>query len=214
MDDRMIARFKKDESGMTLVELVVATAMLGVVMTIFGSVLASVQRSVVVNERYSRANDQARLALEQLDRELRSGNVILDPASAIPTYTGNAPAYYRLIVYTQSNLPTRGQAVCEIWHITTADELQARRWVPGADTWLTSWLTVAEDIVNRSTNTRAFELNADPLKGNRTVDVHLMVNPDYGGSPERTIEIQASLTGRNTSYNYPTTICATLPAAA
>jgi prepilin-type N-terminal cleavage/methylation domain-containing protein len=209
----IIERLSDDERGMTLVELLVATAMLGVVTTIFGSVLVSVQRSVVVNEQYSRANDEARLAIQQLDRELRSGNVILDPASTISTYTGDAPAYYRLIVYTQSNAPSRGQAVCEIWHIT-GGELQARQWIPGSDTWFTSWRTVAENIVNRSTNTQAFRLNSDPLKGNRTVDVHLMVNPDYSGHPERTIEIRVSLTGRNTSYNYPTSICMTLPSAA
>jgi type II secretory pathway pseudopilin PulG len=197
---------------MTLVELMVATAMLGIVTTIFGSVLTSVQRSVVANEQYSRANDQARLAVEQLDRELRSGNVILDPSSAIATYTGDAPAYYRLVVYTQSNAPTRGQAVCEIWHITNS-QLQTRQWIPGSNTWLTSWLVVADSIVNRTTSTQAFRLNSDPLKGNRTVDVHLMVNPDYAAHPERTIEIKASLTGRNTSYNYPTSICTTLPSA-
>ena len=210
---RNLERLRRGDAGMTLVELMVATAMLGVITTILGSVLASVQRSVVVNQRYSEANDQVRLAIDQLDRELRSGNVILDPSSAIPTYTGDAPAYYRLIVYTQSNSPTRGQAVCEIWHIT-GGTLQARQWIPGSSSWLTSWRIVAEHIVNRSTNTHAFRLNSDPLKGNRTVDIHLMVNPDYSDNPGGTIEIKASLTGRNTSYNYPTSICTTLPSAA
>ena len=43
---------------MTLVELVVAMSMLSVVLLIFTSVLASVQRTVVENQRYSEANDR------------------------------------------------------------------------------------------------------------------------------------------------------------
>lgn len=199
------------EDGMTLVELVVAMSMLGVVLLIFTSVLASVQRTVVVNQRYSEANDQARLALQQLDRELRSGNVISDPADAITGYTGGAPANQRLLIYTQTNLPTRSQAQCELWQITSGEELQVRRWVPGSSTWATSWRTVAESVVNRSTGVSAFTMNTDPLKGDRTLDVRLQLNPDLAGSPNRTIEIRASLTGRNTSYNYPTNICQTLP---
>jgi prepilin-type N-terminal cleavage/methylation domain-containing protein len=201
------------QAGMTLVELVVAMAMLSIVLLIFTSVLASVQRTVVVNQRYSEANDQARLALQQLDRELRSGNVITDPADAISGFTG-APAYQRLLIYTQANLPTRGEAQCEIWKITSDHELQVRRWIPGASDWETSWVTVAESVVNRSTSVNAFTMNTDPLKGERTVDIHLQVNPDLDANPGRTIDIKASLTGRNTSYNYPTNICLTLPSAA
>ncbi len=201
------------ERGMTLVELVVAMSMLSVVLLIFTSVLASVQRTVVVNQSLSQANDQARLALQQLDRELRSGNVITDPANAIAGFS-DAPAYQRLLIYTQVDLPTRGQAECELWKITSSRELQVRRWIPGAATWTTAWRTVAEDVVNRETGQHAFEMNADELKGERTVDIVLQVNPVFDDTPTRTIELRASLTGRNTSYNYPTNICQTLPAGA
>ena len=197
------------EHGMTLVELVVAMSMLGVVLLIFTSVLASVQRSILVNQRYSEANDEARLALQQLDRELRSGNVINDPATPPTGYTANQT----LLIYTQASLPTRGEAQCEIWKVTTGGELQVRRWIPGASTWETSWRTIVDSLVNRSTGVNAFTMNSDPLKGERTVDIVLQVNPAYADHPDRTIEIQASLTGRNTSYNYPTNICQTLPSA-
>jgi prepilin-type N-terminal cleavage/methylation domain-containing protein len=203
---------RRDERGMTLVELVVAMSMMSVVLLIFTSVLASVQRTVVVNQRYSEANDEARLALQQLDRELRSGNVITDPSDSITGFT-DAPANQRLLIYTQANMPTRGQAECELWKITTSNDLQVRRWVPGSSTWATDWRTVATDVVNRITGVSAFTMNTDPLKGERTVDVRLQVNPDVSNNPDRTIEIRASLTGRNTSYNYPDNICLTLPTA-
>ena len=58
------------EDGMTLVELLVAMSMMGIVMVIFSGVLVSMQRTVVTVDRASRANDQARLAIEHLDKEL------------------------------------------------------------------------------------------------------------------------------------------------
>ena len=57
-------------------------------------------------------------------------------------------------------------------------------------------------------------MNSDPLKGERTVDIRLQINPELVDQPGRTIDIRASLTGRNTSYNYPTNICQALPSAA
>jgi type II secretory pathway pseudopilin PulG len=201
------------EDAMTLVELVVAMSIMSIVLLVFTSVLASVQRTVVLNQVYSAANDQARLAIQQLDRELRSGNVINDPGEAIAGFT-MAPVNQHLLIYTQANLPTRGAAHCELWAITTDRELKVRRWLPGSSTWETAWFTVAEGIVNRDTGVDAFSMNADPLKGERTVDVLLQVNPDLDDHPTRTIDIPVSLTGRNTSYNYPTNICQTLPSAA
>lgn len=202
------------DEGITLVELLVAMSIMSIAMVIFSSVLVAMQRTVVATDRISRSNDQARLAIEQLDKELRSGNVISDPSGAITGYTGDAPVYQRLLIYTQANAESRGGSFCELWQITSANELQARTWLPGEDTWQTSWRTVAEDIVNRSTGTRAFQLTGDALKGNRTLNIHLAVNPDYSNHPSSTIELESSLTGRNTSYNYPTSICQTLPSAA
>src|SRR5712691_4509432 len=63
-------RRQRDESGMTLVELMVSTAMLGVVLSIFFGVLVSVQTGLVRQTDRSRSNDQARLAVEEIDREV------------------------------------------------------------------------------------------------------------------------------------------------
>ena len=190
---------------MSLVELVVSVGIMSIVLIVFGTVLASVQREVVVQEKLSAANDQARLAIQQLDRELRSGNVLYDPATeAVPNM--------RLRVYTQTNAPTRGTYQCKLWRIRGATQrLQVRTWLPGSTAWLDNWLTVAEYVVNRDLDEDAFWLNTDPLKGGRTVDIHLALNPDVESNPQRTVRLDASLTGRDTAYNYPTTLCQTLP---
>ena len=102
---------------MTLVELLVAMSILGIVLLVFTSVLASVQRGVVRQDSLSQTLDSARLAIQQLDRELRSGNVLYDPAlenapvgtpGRIASCTGCLPGY-TLRVYTQTNADTRGR---------------------------------------------------------------------------------------------------------
>jgi prepilin-type N-terminal cleavage/methylation domain-containing protein len=69
----------EDERGITLVEVLIATAILGIVMLVFTSTLSSMQQAVVAEDVRTRLNDQARLALADLDRQVRSGNLLYDP---------------------------------------------------------------------------------------------------------------------------------------
>jgi hypothetical protein len=65
--------------------------------------------------------------------------------------------------------------------------------------------------VNRTLSETAFQLDADPLKGSRTLNITLAVNNDYTHHPTQTVRVQAALTGRNTSYGFPTAVCSTTP---
>lgn len=199
---------------MTLVELLVAMFILGVVALVFTTTLGAVQRRVVDQERLSRTLDQARLAIQQLDREIRSGNVLYDPSlenMGVSSCSGCLPGY-TLRVYTQSNATTRGGYRCGLWQIDGGGRLLVRYWPPSDPTGATAWREVATGIVNRQLSEPAFELEDDPLKGSRTVNVSLAVNEDLAHRPGQTVRIQASLTGRNTSYDYPINVCATVPA--
>ena len=204
-----------DQRGMTLAELMVATFIFGIVMLVFTTTLASVQRAVVRQDNLSRTNDDARLAMEQLDREIRSGNVLYDPADA--SLLGYDPYYY-VRVYTQSNAPSRaldGEGSngfsCVLWQLDDQGQLLTRRWPPTRPDLATAWRVVAEGIVNRDLGVPAFVLDADPAKGGRTLAVTLRVNDDLARHPTQTMEISESLTGRNTSHGYPASVCATLP---
>ena len=207
---------------MTLVELLVSMFVLGIVMVIFGSVLASVQMGVVRQDRLNRTLNEARLAIEQLDREVRSGNVLYDPAAeggSQATCSG-CTAYYTLRVYTQSNADTRlgnnsvcgaSAYCCTLWKIDTSGILWVRRWPPSDSASASSWTRLATGIVNRTLSEHAFELDSDALKGSRTLNVTLAVNDDYTHHPTQTTRIQAAITGRNTSYGYPSGVCSTTP---
>lgn len=202
-----VAERARDERGMSLVEVMVASIILGVVVLVFTGTLASIQRAVVNQDNLSRTNDQARLAVEQLDREIRSGNVLYDPADEDPPYD----PFYTVRVYTQTNAPSRNTFSCVLWEITEAGELRTRRWSPDDVGTATAWRVVATGIVNRELGVPAFELDTDPLKGERTLSITLRVNEDFENRPSQTIEIQESLTGRNTSYGYPVSVCGTTP---
>jgi type II secretory pathway pseudopilin PulG len=198
---------------MTLVELMVATMILGIVMLVFTSVFASVQAGIVRQNNLSLTLDQGRLAIEQLDRELRSGNVLYDPAlenNGQASCTGCVPGY-TLRVYTQSNADTRGTYECTLWKIDGNQQLMTRMWPPDDPTNAGSWRVVATGVVNRTLGSVAFALDTDPLKGSRTLNVTLALNNDYSHFPTQTERLQAALTGRDTSYGYPANVCASTP---
>jgi prepilin-type N-terminal cleavage/methylation domain-containing protein len=206
--DRFRALAKTDD-GFTLTELLVAMMVLALASGVFYSTLASVQRSVAETDIRTRSNTQARLAMQTLDHEVRSGNVLYDPATS-------SDPYYRFKIYTQANAGSnpRPTYTCRLWRITSSGELQSRWWPPNEPEVATEWRTEATGIVNKidSPAQHAFELDTDPNKGGRTVNVVFLLNED----PNRdissgTVKIQSALTGRNTSYGFPTAVCASEP---
>jgi type II secretory pathway component PulJ len=197
------------ERGLTLVELVLTVALLSVVLAVFLSVLVSVQNTVARQERRSRANERVRLAVQQLDREIRSGNVFRDPAAE-----PNDPAHGQMAggmglrVYTQANADTRGGGRCVQWRIKDG-RLQSRDWTVSwrTDGKVTGWRVVADGIVNPS-GTPAFDLDSSSNFGGRILNLTFVVNPGAGDSD---VVVQASITGRNTQYGYPVSVCDDIP---
>jgi prepilin-type N-terminal cleavage/methylation domain-containing protein len=197
------------EQGMTLIELIMTVALLSVVIAIFLSVLVSVQNTVARQERRSRANERVRLAVQQLDREVRSGNVFRDPAAEPddPAH-GRVAGGMGLRIYTQANADTRGGSRCVQWRITDG-KLQSRDWTVSwrTDGQVSGWRVVADGIVNPS-GTPAFELDSSPNFGGRILNLTFVVNPGAGDS---NVVVQASITGRNTQYGYPVSVCDDIP---
>jgi prepilin-type N-terminal cleavage/methylation domain-containing protein len=212
--DRIRDRIHSDE-GMTLVELLVAMSILGIVVMAFLGVMGSVQRGFERQSARSQSNDQARLAVEEIDREIRSGNVLYDPASESDPANGIA-AGMSLRVYTQSNGNIRTpSSVCVQWRIQ--NQLLERRqwatnWLDDPDTLVSPWHTVADHIMNRTVSpaVTAFTLDQSQAQfGSRIVKIRILANenPSYG----QTVEIDESVTGRDTEFGYPVNICSSIP---
>lgn len=217
MTMKILPRIRSDQRGLTLTEVLVAMMVMSLAAVVFLSTLASVQRSAAETDIRTRSNTQARLALQALDREVRSGNILYDPGSS-------PDPYFRFKVYTQSNATTRQPSpgyTCRLWRITSDGQLETRFWEPGQedpDLSASGWRTVATGIVNKSVDdptdstcegsTCAFRLDDDPNKGGRTVNVVFLVNEDMNGDlSSGTVKIQSALTGRNTSYGFPQEVC-------
>ena len=215
MSMMMSARLRlADEGGITLAELLVAMSMMAVVMLVFTNTLASVQRTVVEEQVRSDLNDQARLVLQTLDRQVRSGNLLYDPADESEDPVDAAARGFMFRVYTQAQYGGGDDARCVLWLLDGEQRLLSRSWPEGSpdDVTATGWRVVATGVVNRAIDpSGAVEPAFDLAATGRTIDVQILMNPDLEHRPEATQAFGLSLTGRNTSFGYPATVCENLP---
>lgn len=193
---------------MTLVELIVAMGILSIVMLVLTTTLSSIQRAVVEEDVRIRLNDQARLALQSIDRLVRSGNILYDPVdeSGNDPYDAGATGYL-FRIYTQAQQSASQDARCALWLVNDDQQLIYRTWPILDPDGASDWSVVADGIVNRDLAAPAFTL--DPA--GRTIAVEFQVNPDLAKRPQATQVMEASLTGRNTSFGYPIQLCSDLP---
>ena len=200
MREHLMRSKERSDAGTTLVELIISMTIFSLALAMVYGVLITVQRQT--KDATSRADSvgNARLALQQIDRQVRSGNVLYNPASE------SLPLSMR--VYTQAN----GDQRCVQWQVWNG-KLRTRSW---STTWQTDgqvseWGVVARDVVN-TTATPPFALQGGSTAyGSRLVDITLQVkSPTAGGRP---INVTSSLSGRNTAYGYDPGVCSPVPAA-
>jgi len=199
---------------MTLIELTVSMSLLAIVSVVFLSTMVFVQRAVGRQGYRSITNDQARLALEELDHEVRSGNLLYDPSLENDPINGiYAGMSLRIYTQTNANIRTPGNQ-CVQWRILSA-QLQKRNWATNwrddPSTLVTNWTIVADGVMNRTVSPQvsAFALDPDPAKGGRVIVVSLLVNA--GTTAGSNVLVKESITGRNTEYGYPSNVCADIP---
>jgi type II secretory pathway component PulJ len=201
-----------NEAGTTLIEISMTMLLLGVVMTMFLAFVSSIQNATGRQEARVERNDEVRLALAQLDREIRSGNVLYDPSSET-NVSGDVVPGMSLRIYTQADAPNRNPGnQCSQWRITNG-VIQTRRWATADPSGsVTPWWTVAHNIVNRTVSPQvpAFALDTSSTSyGSRLMKIRLVVDrPDDSAGTQ---EVDLSLTGRNTQYKYPLDICSVVP---
>lgn len=213
---RMRCRLRRTEreSGFTLVEMLIAMVILSVVLAMSFTVIVTLWRDTADVSARGEAVQQAKLAVEQIDRQVRSGNVVYAPAK-------EATPYFQLRIYTQAN----GVEKCVQWRVN-GTQLQMRSWQSNwaAGGSVSGWGTVARDIVNTQLNpvTHAFDLapgngtspapspdaTTGRYPGSNLVSVDLFVQAAGQGAP---VQVQDQFYGRNSQYGYDTSTCATTP---
>ena len=205
-----------DQGGFTLVETMVASALLLTILAICFAFMVSMQNAVARSDSRQQSNDQAAVAAHDVDRQIRSGNVLYDPASEGSNAGTNPdstaiPAGFSLRIYTQGN----GLERCVQWRLLNTNVLQRRSWTQSwrVDGQVSGWATVASGIVNPS-NQPPFALDSSSGFGgagnSRLVNVDLLANNNT--SKGATAEVQLSVAGRNTEY-FPTNsgLCGDIP---
>ena len=210
-------RARRRDEGWTLIELMVSMSIFIALLTIVFSLLVTMSQQTADNMSRAQQVAEVRLGLSQIDRQVRSGNVISDPGVA--DVNSGVPAYYSLRVYTQ----TDGTNQCVQWRVifppgqpTTGGELQFRSWQTD---WLstgvvTAWRVVARDLVAPMTPTYVPPFQRSVAAASsiaQSVQVTLWVKEPGSRSASAPTVITSVLTGRNTIFGYPADECAAVP---
>jgi Tfp pilus assembly protein PilV len=194
MIGRIRARLSGQE-GVTLVEVLVAMGLMVVVVTMYLTSVFNVQKAVTETDVRSRSNDAARFALQAMDREIRSGNIVYDPLTESPT--GNEG--YILRIQTQANGSTRTPPTqCVRWRVLNQKlERQSYQVVGGVASIIQNWRTIAEGIRNRDVSPAvpAFTRSDDE----RTISIVLLANSKPTSTASSTIQLQTSVAIRNST---------------
>lgn len=180
-----------------------------------------VQKKISGSEQSSEAVSQLRQALAQIDRQVRSGNVLYSPANedtqlgvggaaACPDDNANAGMCMR--IFTQSN----GLNKCVQWQVTDdPDESINGTQILRFRGWATNWATggTVEDwqVVARGLKMGAtfpFQLDVTSTYSSRLLHLQFYA---YDARTKKTSAIQSSLAGRNTNYGYDAGICVPVP---
>ena len=138
----------RDESGFSLVELLVAMTIFSLLMAILTGLFITIMNQANDNLGRQRAVEQARLGLSQIDRQIRSGNLIIDPGLDGPGVSG-VPKNYSLRIYTQEG----GDDKCVQWRVIFPDAasdfgaLEFRSWQLAYTSTVTAWSRVASNLV-------------------------------------------------------------------
>lgn len=212
------------DRGWTLIELMVAMSLFIGILTIVFAILITVSQQSRDNLARDLSVTQARLALMQIDRQVRSGNVISDPEWEPPANADVGP-YYSLRVYTQ----TDGVYQCVQWRVifptgSQYGTLQYRSW---KKTWqstggVSDWRVVARNVVKPESSTIVpldpatwppFYVDQTVYAGSKaqTIRVTMRLKDPGARASSEPVSVTSVLTGRNTVFGYDADECAVVP---
>ena len=206
-------RDRRRDGGFALPELLVSMAIFSIIMALVTGIVIRISQQAADNMTRARQVEEVRLGIMQIDRQVRSGNVISDPAFENPVDSG-VPAGYSLRVYTQTN----GVRKCVQWRMVFPDvtkpqgQLEYRSWDTNWQTGgrVETWSVVARDVV--APDTGAPFAKVDPLSGTTAQSVRVTIRVQGERTSSAPSTVSTVLTGRNTVYGYPSDMCSPVPA--
>lgn len=200
------------DEGVSLLELLIVMMIFSVLLAVVFGVLIIATRDARDNTARNQQVAQVRLGLMQLDRQVRSGNVISDPA-AESVSTSGVPTNYALRVFTQ----TDGVYHCVQWRVRFPTGgtglLEERSWTPlwASTGEVTSWRVVARDLVPPTGTAPPPFQRVTAAGGSKAQSIQVSLQVRSAGSQGKPSTLTSVLTGRNTVYGYPADECASIP---
>ncbi|MEV6598289.1 prepilin-type N-terminal cleavage/methylation domain-containing protein [Actinoplanes sp. NPDC051346] len=181
-----------DDAGFTLLELMVALAILSVAMAIFTTGTLQLFRGTSKIESASIAQSQLQVAFERLDREIRYASAL-----SIPAVVNGDP-------YVEYRTENSGTAMCTELRLHAADQqLQRRTWVEGpAPITPTPWIPLASGISAAAAGTDPFTfVPTDDTYGWQRLTIDLSAASGGEGSSATSKASKVTITALNTSPN-------------
>jgi len=222
-------RHNPRDQGFTLSELLVSMTIFGLLMGFTFAILISIMYQSADTQSRALALTDMRLGISQIDRQVRSGDVILDPA-AEPYSAAGVDPFYSMRILTQED----GKARCAQWRVIDHDgngfgNLEFRTWDPAypSPAEYTPWGVVAHNIVDVGVHpTSVLDIEEDDpstwppfwvdmVGGGATqaqfVRVTLRLKAPGGDPDSIPASVTTVITGRNTVFGYPSTSCSHIP---
>jgi prepilin-type N-terminal cleavage/methylation domain-containing protein len=116
---RTLIRWRRDDRGMSMVELTVGMVVMSVMMAMFMTSVVQIFRAANKTDNIATSQSQISIAFQRLDTEIRY-------AEGLSTPTTSAPWYVEFVT------AATGTAICtQLWLDTTAGQLKRRTWTQG-----------------------------------------------------------------------------------
>ena len=206
---------------MTLIEVLVSMGIFAVVMAMVTSSIIVLVRTMNEVQVTADAQSEIRLGLAEMNKQMRSGNVLFSPADE-PAWVNSCKADVStdrgscMRIFTQTNRVPR----CVQWQVfgdldkSGGAELRTRSWSPEWETTgeVGEWHTTARGMT-LSSGALPFTLvqdTANQAYGQRLLDVRLLA---WDAKRKKNTTIESSISGRNTSYGYDSGQCLPVPPA-
>ncbi|MEP7763983.1 type II secretion system protein [Sanguibacter sp. 25GB23B1] len=191
---------ERDDTGMTLVELIVAMGIFTVVIAVFMAGIVVMTKNTARAQAVADAGDEVRRVFQRLDREVRYASAINRPG------TGSSGAYY--VEYLVSAVEAGKQPMCTQWrYVPATGTIERRTWAnvtSGASP--SAWSTLANRVRNDLATQKPFEFTpAGSINASQQLRVFLDVGPGAGGPDARKgAQLDSQFVARNTDTSTTT----------
>lgn len=187
------------DSGVTLMEMMVALGIISVLFSMLTAGFVSLYRSSDATQATARASSSVSIAFSQLDRSVRYASAISEPG------LGSDGAWFVEWGATEDGSP----GCTQLRFIASSGVLQMRNWQlndAGHQTGLTSWHTLAGDLSTPTPAAPPFARDQEAAQPHQQLSLSFTVG-DPDSRPGAVMDFHSTFTALNSRNGDTTTFC-------